>query len=203
MADLEDVEDALLTHRDPVVKASELAEGLDCTSRHVLNLLRALERADAVESKQIGARAVAWWHVDRVCPPPGERDRLGESSPREADDQPPVDSDDHHDRAGAGVDEELEEQIRELGLPGRGDVLDARREAVRACYEHLVANGTAEKRDFLDDVRPEYPAGYESEDGWWNTIGLEGLSPLAERRDDLEKPAGGSAREYKFTPGSE
>jgi hypothetical protein len=66
---LDEVEAALLTHPEPVVTVSDLTDELDCSDRHMLTLLRSLEYAGTVQSKQTGARAIAWWHTARVRSP--------------------------------------------------------------------------------------------------------------------------------------
>lgn len=102
-------------------------------------------------------------------------------------------------------DEEVEEapqetpdvDVDELDLPGGGSTLEARRTAVRACYDYLREEGQATKQDFIDDVRPDHPARYGSAGGWWNTIGKKGLRELARTRDDVEAPTeGGHIWEY-------
>jgi len=213
MVSLEDVEEAIRGHPDPVVSTTDLAseDRLDCSARHVLDQLRLLERAGAVESKDIGARAVAWWHVDRVRPPI--------ESPEDHPDQEPLEHyepargaaggggrDDH---VGAPVDVDacdqeqdrnqepsdatadsptVDDVLAELDMPGSGDRLEARREAVRACYQFLLNHGQAQKSDFLDDVYPDHTAGYQSSGGWWNTIN-PALRELCERRGDVDPPA--------------
>jgi hypothetical protein len=180
---LEELENMMLEHPDPVVSAGDLADDVEETRRHVLDQLRLLERTDAVESKEIGARAVAWWHTDRVAPrrvPPEEHPEQSA-----LDD---VDADDRRDDPG-GVDagehvpeDVVDQNVNALDLPGSGERLKRRRDAVRACYEFLRREGSASKSDFVADVYPEHTAGYDSPGGWWNAVGKQGLRDLA--RDD-------------------
>lgn len=81
---LDAVEKAIRHHEQPVVSASEVAEALDedVPRRDVLEDLRVLERTGEVGRNKVGARAVAWWHTDRVLP------------------APPKDPADHPDQAG-------------------------------------------------------------------------------------------------------
>lgn len=88
----------------------------------------------------------------------------------------------------------LADDLDALDLPGSGDVLDARREAVRACYQFLADHGEATRSGFVDAIYPEHPAGFGSVGGWWNAIGKTGLRGLAERRDELRAPSEGSHR---------
>lgn len=85
----------------------------------------------------------------------------------------------------------LPNQVAELDLPGSGDTLDARHGAVLACVRYLREHGQATKADFQADVYPDRSAGYQSDDGWWNTIGNQGLAQLAQQREDLHKPGEG------------
>ncbi len=177
----------MLEHPDPVVSAGDLSDDVDETRRHVLDQLRLLERTDAVESKEIGARAVAWWHVDRVVPP-----RL---PPEEHPDQAAlddVDADDRRDDPGDDLEmyqseaidtaSALQENIESVELPGSGERLERRREAVNACYHFLRSEGSASKADFVEHVYPDHTAAYDSSGGWWNAVGKRGLRDLA--RDD-------------------
>lgn len=108
----------------------------------------------------------------------------------EADDEDGEASDAAVDRDGEAVDD-LDEQLADLDLPGDGDVLERRREAVRECYELLQEQGKLSKSDALEKVYPDHPAGYESPGGWWNTIGKVGLRDLARVRSDVVAPSEG------------
>jgi predicted ArsR family transcriptional regulator len=46
---------------DPVLTAKEIGEELECTSEAARQRLHELEERSAVESKQVGARAVVWY----------------------------------------------------------------------------------------------------------------------------------------------
>lgn len=87
-------------------------------------------------------------------------------------------------------DEELEALE---DLPGQGETLAARRDAVRACLELLVERGEASKSDFIDEVYPDHPAGYSSSGAWWNAVGKKGLRELVERREDVDAPKPGGS----------
>lgn len=199
---LADVADALLEHSDPVVTAPELADELGCSRRHMSDRLDLLEMEGPVESKKVGGRARVWWHEERVTPPrvPPE-DHPAQSDLRDHDDAPaPAERDVGREAsagpvAGAGGSlGTLEADINDIDLPGNGDLLEDRRDAVRATVDLLRDRGTAEKQDFLTEVRPDHPAGFDSERGWWNAIGIQGLGQLADRRDDLRKPNRGAAQ---------
>lgn len=76
--------------------------------------------------------------------------------------------------------------VQEVDLPGTGETLRARREALAAAYEYLQAHPEAKKSDFLQAVFPDNPAGFETAEGWWNAIQpalaeLPGVDPPKER----------------------
>lgn len=80
----------------------------------------------------------------------------------------------------------VERLVREVDLPGTGKKLEARRAALLAAYRYLQEYPEAKKSDFLQDVFPENPAGYETAEGWWNAIQpalakLPGVDPPEER----------------------
>lgn len=79
---LDVVEDVIRSAESPVVTAPEVAEAVVETGsvyddvadprREAYADLELLERAGAVDSKQTGAHARAWWHTDRVRPAPDD-----------------------------------------------------------------------------------------------------------------------------------
>lgn len=83
------------------------------------------------------------------------------------------------------------EIIGGLDLPGSGATLEARRDAVRACYDCLRDEGEAAKSDFVDDVYPDHSARYGSSGGWWNAIGKQGLRAVADEHPTIDAPAEG------------
>jgi hypothetical protein len=196
---LSEVEDALLEHPDPVVSAPELADELPCSRRHVADRLDLLEREDAVRSKKVGGRARVWWHTERVTPrrvPPAEdpdQSALRDHERRDSDHgaREPARDDEPEDGAG---DDGLGDDLNALDLPGDGDRVDA----VRAAFELLREQGTAEKSDFVSELfEGDHDAGYGSPGGWWNTVGKKGLRGLADRRDDVRAPPEGG-RTWRF-----
>jgi hypothetical protein len=88
--------------------------------------------------------------------------------------------------------EELIAQITEGGtLPGRGQKLQERREALEASVDYLRENGTAKPKDFKQDVYPNrsarYTTGEDPPNSWWKNCIYPGLKELAERTDKVEK----------------
>lgn len=189
---LEKVESEVKHHPDPVVTATEIAERVEGASRRdVLDDLRVLERSGDLERKKVGARAVAWWHVDRVTPAP-PRDPADHPDQRGLEEtatgpgrRPDRDAGDGDQEASA------DEIIDGLDLSGSGDRLEARRDAVRACYEFLRENGKARKSEFVEALYDEHTAGFGSPGGWWNEIGNNGLKTVAEQVDTIDAPGEG------------
>lgn len=161
MSELETVEEIIRTATPPIVTASEVAEELDCSSRHALDLLRLLERANAVQSKTVGAHAVAWWHVDRVTPAGAT---LDEEQPTRG--EPPADSTTRSEPSTSA-----EDVLRSLDLPGSGSKYETRVQAVLAFYERLQEHPgePLEKGDFEDLVEErDLDVGYSSFRSLWN-----------------------------------
>jgi hypothetical protein len=58
-----------------------------------------------------------------------------------------------------------------LDVPGRSESTCApRREAVGAALAYLRDVDRAKKGDFVDELYAEYPAGYDTESGWWRCV---------------------------------
>lgn len=76
-------------------------------------------------------------------------------------------------------------------LPGSGEKLEARREALFAVVAYLRDHGTASPADFRRDVYPEHEAGYTTGSdpprSWWKNAMYPGLRGLAERTERVEK----------------
>ena len=85
---------------------------------------------------------------------------------------------------------DVETAIATTDIPGSGDKLDARREAVRAAVAYLRENGTATPADFKRDVYPEHPArhteGSDPANAWWKRTVSEGLKQIADRTEAIE-----------------
>lgn len=96
------------------------------------------------------------------------------------------------DPAGARPGEDIAD-LDTLTVPGYDeDILDRRRVAVGAALAHLRDCGEAKRSDFVDALYDDYPAGYASEDGWWDCV-KAGLRQI-DRVDD----AGDASRIWRF-----
>lgn len=186
MADLEEIENEMKKHRSPVVTVRDVMDAVDGepSDTHIRQQLRALEATGRVRSKDVGARAVAWWHEERVCdpfvPPEDHPDQ------REFDD---VAEDVREPEQQA--ERSIEEICMNLDLAGSGLTLAERREAVSAAVEYLRENGTATRSEFVGALYDAHSAGYDSEGGWWNEIGKKGLRTVAEEIEEIDPPGEG------------
>lgn len=140
--------------------AADVMDSLDCSRRTAHNKLNALVEEGVLETRKVGARGRVWWLPIERTPMPFERE----------DDVPLA----------------VRNAMDEADLPGTGETLVERREALRAAYDYLVEHPSAKKSDFLQEVFPENPAGFETAEGWWNAIqpalkDLPGVDPPEER----------------------
>ncbi|ELY61197.1 helix-turn-helix domain-containing protein [Natronolimnohabitans innermongolicus] len=149
------------TDRARPLTAGDVMEALDCSRRTAHNKLNELVEDGVLETRKVGARGRVWW------------------KPLETPTHEPSGRDD-------SVPTAVRSAMNEVELPGTGETLEDRREALHASYEYLTENPSAKKSDFLQDVFPQYPAGFETAEGWWNAIQpalreLPGVDPPQER----------------------
>jgi hypothetical protein len=141
--------------------ASDVVDALDCSRRTAHNKLDELVEGDVVEARKVGARSKVFWI--------------------------PIDPDSVH---GSDVRSERPQRVadaaRDADLPGTGNILERRRDALLAAFDYLNEHPEATRADFLRDVYPDHPAEFESPEGWWNAIQpalgrLPGVDPPKER----------------------
>ncbi|MFP8955061.1 helix-turn-helix domain-containing protein (plasmid) [Natrialbaceae archaeon A-arb3/5] len=208
-------EDALevLTDREDRAEpltAPELAEILNCSRRTALNKLQALEEQDAVASKKVGARSRVWWVPlpPSTSPDPIDGHERRETPPERMDDQspaPPVDRDDGANTAALeDTDDDLREQVRAV-LPGSGETLDARTDAVLEMYDLIRDRGgdVVTTGELKDVVNPD-AVGYSSIGSFWNNAVKKNAAQdrpnaLTTLPDVVEL---GNGR-YRYAPGGE
>jgi len=72
--------------------------------------------------------------------------------------------------------------VASLDLPGAGEKLQERREAVLAVLEYLdTAEDTTTPAELREAVYPDHSARYESADSWWKNLGQVALRQLRDR----------------------
>jgi hypothetical protein len=175
LSDVEAVFEARHDVAEPLT-ASEIGDELNCTRRTALTKLDRLLENGTVESKKVGGRARVWWlPVDRA-------DLEGHTESVETDTQ---------------RREATEELFYDIDLPGSGENLEGRREAVRDIYEYLKEHGKGQRADFKDVVDVE-ATGYGGKDPFnsFYVNCMENGAVLA-RFPDIEPPGeGGHVYQY-------
>lgn len=137
--------------------ASDVMDAVGCSRRTAHNKLNELVERGVLKTRKVGSRSRVWWV--------------------------PIENTDREDDTENLLREGL---IEEVDLPGTGKTLQARREALTASYRYLREHPEAKKSDFLQDVFPDHPAGFETAEGWWNALqpalaDLPGVDPPKER----------------------
>lgn len=154
---------------DPVVTVPEIADEMDRSDTHVRNQLLLLEREGAVESKEVGARAVAWWHSERVSPPrlPPEdhpdQSGLSDVDPTDAAqsaERDGRDSDPAQDSIAAAVDDVASDWDDD-------DRLEERRAAAIAALRFIRREGAATAKELREHVEPEHPVDGQNPRTWY------------------------------------
>ena len=78
------------------------------------------------------------------------------------------------DAIAAGIDPEttLEARLDAMDFPGTSGMMrEWRRDAVRAAYDYLRAEGTVRTPEFRTTVYPAHAAGYDDPALWWDLVG--------------------------------
>ena len=188
---LDAVEDAILRADPPVVTAPEIAEtvleestvydSVGDPRREAYDDLALLERSGAVESKECGARARAWWHTDRVLDPPPRDDLVDDldrddeippSNPRgerlDADPDVSLEYEDEDEEDVGDLDPDLEDALSDW-RPGRSREERLERvEAGVAVLDWLRDRGGAVSRaDVVAETYDELAPASQSKDSFW------------------------------------
>lgn len=122
----------------------------------------------------------------------------GVSEPEPEPERTPVETVESH---GSDLDD-VERALEDVKFPATKDREECI-EAIRAAYEHLQANGKATMSEFVTEVMPEHPAGYDAESDvekindpdqrnrstWWRKVVKPGLGALP----DVESPPKGGS----------
>lgn len=133
--------------------ASEIGDVLKCSRRTALNKLHTLEEREDVVSKKAGGRSKVWWVPLRD----GERKARADFDGDDLQGDPSTTLDDTDPESGkSGVFPDLRDRI-----PGSGDNLEGRLDAVRDIWEYLKENGSGQRADFKEVVDVP-PTGYKS-----------------------------------------
>ncbi|MFB6224673.1 MAG: helix-turn-helix domain-containing protein [Haloarcula sp.] len=126
--------------------ANDVMDALGCSRRTAHNKLDTLVERGILETRKVGARSRVWW-----IPFP---QLSGRDEPAKTQRDPTV-----------------EVGITDATLPGSGEVLEQRRDALRATYDYIRENPDTDTSELITEVFPEHPAGYKTADEWWDVIG--------------------------------
>lgn len=191
---VEEVEQTLLEHDPVVTTGAELSRELDESKAKIFDALQVLEYTGAAEYTSTGANSVAWWHTDRITPPPGQH-----PAEQELDGLLEEIDDDQDDPVGE-VDQDpldgIEEHVRHA-LPTRGksaEDVDAMLGAVRAAIEYIQEYREAGEQDLERALYDEHSGPYGTEMSWYKRMLKPGLKAAIEA-DDLGLAAPESAGE--------
>lgn len=173
MTELEAIEEAMIEHPDPVVSVPDLADRLGASDTHIRDQLRLLKRAGAVESKDVGARATAWWHTERVTPP--------HVPPEDHPDQRPLDDvADADEPESDESDPEPWETVELPDLPGQSGLLERRETAMRAILR-AIYEAEEEAEDVYAAAYDRHDVGYDDATSWRKNAAGPALSDLRDR----------------------
>ncbi|WP_435360082.1 hypothetical protein [Haloarchaeobius sp. DFWS5] len=65
----------------------------------------------------------------------------------------------------------VDEAVTRMDVPGVSEMMiDWRRDAVRAAWEHLSEEGVVTAEAFKQEVYPKYRAGYDDAEAWWDFL---------------------------------
>jgi len=97
----------------------------------------------------------------------------------------------------SGAEEPARVDVATLDLPGQGDTLERRQEAVRDAYDYLRSEGEATTGELRERAWSEHQTGYASERSMWKNCVYKGLAEVA-RRDPNVLPPGEGGRTWAY-----
>jgi len=95
-------------------------------------------------------------------------------------------------------EDDVEELVDDLDLPGSGDVLERRREVVLDLYRHLEMEGSARRSEFLRVIESSRDHGYQDADSFWSNV-IKGRRSLGALPGVRKPPEGG--HRWRFDAG--
>ncbi|WP_247010815.1 hypothetical protein [Halorientalis litorea] len=167
----EDLLDVFRSTADPVLSTAEVADAVPIKRRGTLNRLQSLEEDGELESKRIGGRNTVWWLGDEESRETPSRDASPSTSGEHPEDErtPVTDA-----SADTPDEEDFFPDLRDE-IPGSGEHLEGRVQAVRDIYDYLKENGTGRRSDFEDVVNVE-ATGYKDFNSFYtNAVTVPGI----------------------------
>lgn len=164
--------------RGPVITTGDVADHLDVSRETARRKLGELYDQKRVDRRKRDTHVYYWRVDDDVQDGQPREDIAARGSSPAADDAPAPDPAPVQDQP-ADVDDDVQAQIDALDLPGSGETLAARRDAIRRLYDYLQDQGTAQKSDFLDQIDAD-AVGYASAGSFWSNCvkGRDSLKSL-------------------------
>lgn len=191
----EDLLDVFRSTSDPVLSTAEVADAVPIKRRGTLKRLQGLGEDGALESKQIGGRNTVWWLTAEESRETPTRDAApsngGERSPGEG-------QGDTAGSDGAPGEADFFPDLRD-DLPGSGENLDGRIQAVRDIYEYLKKEGRGKKGDFKEvvDIEATGYGGKTPFESFWNNCMNSGA--VLEKLQGVRSPGEGG-HNYTYEP---
>ena len=198
---LKDVLETFDHVRGPVILSADVADRLGCSRETARRKLSELYDRGDVDRRKV-SRRVIYWRADepdlhsgsqeRVNASTGSADRSGGTG-----DEPSETAGRADEPAAPGDTVDVDRDRLRDALPGRGELLEARIEAILRMYEYLREHGTAEKADLLQVVDAD-KVGYASPDSVWANMvkGRDTLRALP----GVETPSTGRT-EWRYVDG--
>lgn len=174
MVEQDRIAHVVASHEQPVVTVGDVLDALDeeASDTHIRQQMDLLAASGTLERKEAGARAVVYWHEERV------------TEPRDDPADHPDQTDLRYPQATEQRETAQEEPesdvalVAQLDLPGQGTVLTERQQAVLAALDLLDEEGTAKAGTIRESVFESHPAGFETADSLWKNCLQTALSDL-------------------------
>ncbi|RLM87896.1 winged helix-turn-helix domain-containing protein [Haloarcula sp. Atlit-7R] len=187
--DLNDADESIInTLREGRNTPSILARELDYSREYVSQRLRRLREHDIVARVDRGLYELVEENAPAVGDEDGQQRREEPTTP--PSETSPVDREERRET-------NVEDALDAVDFPG-GREREECVEAVRAAYEYLQREGSGTMREFVREVMPEHPVGYDVPDlepgeryrgAWWRKVVKPGLAAIP----DVESPPRGAS----------
>jgi predicted ArsR family transcriptional regulator len=167
---LDDVLGVFNKVRGPVITSSDVAEQLECSTEAARQKLTRLYARGEVDKRKTG-RTTVWWHTggDRITPDERaveeDAERARERREKRGENQAGSTTDDAEQPAETPEATAWMPDLRNT-LPGKGDNLDGRVQAVRDIHDYLKEHGEGKRGDF-EAVVDVQATGYDSFQSFW------------------------------------
>lgn len=186
--------DIIETAPDPVLTTKEIAEELPIGERSLRTRLTQLAEENEIVTKKVG-RSRVWYAVELLSfrDHQNRRDEIQEEpaafSPA-SELRDTAQSTDETRRDSESAESALE-LYKDLDPSGGPKVKSDRRLLVRDVLEYIRDHGGAGRRELLDEIVNDNPAGFQDGHSAWKNLVQPSLGQLAEQSSDLVSPGEG------------